>query len=95
MTKAVSAKRLIVHGRVQGVFYRAWTIEQARALGVAGWVRNRRDGTVEILAGGEPEAVDELVRRCRQGPPAAQVDRIEVGVSDEAPPAGFGKRPTL
>ena len=91
----VSAKRLIVHGRVQGVFYRAWTVEQARALGLAGWVRNRRDGTVEILAGGESEALDELVRRCRRGPPAAQVDRIEIEASGETPQPGFGKRPTL
>ena len=84
-----------VHGRVQGVFYRNWTVAEARALGLAGWVRNRRDGSVEILAAGPAEAIEVLIDRCREGPPAAQVTRIEVEDTDEPPPAGFEKRQTL
>lgn len=91
---ARSLKRLRVYGRVQGVFYRAWTVEQARGLGLGGWVRNRRDGTVEILAGGESDALEALIRRCRQGPPAAQVERIEVEEADEAASDSFESRPT-
>jgi acylphosphatase len=87
-------RRLVVHGRVQGVFYRGWTEEQARALGLDGWVRNRRDGTVEMLVSGEEERIAELVARCRIGPPAARVERIEVEDSAETAPAGFATRPT-
>ena len=74
----MSGIRVRVHGRVQGVFFRNWTMDRARALGVRGWVRNRRDGTVELAAFGEEEAVEALVAACRSGPPAAKVERIEV-----------------
>jgi acylphosphatase len=87
-------RRLIVHGRVQGVWYRGWTVDQAEELGLDGWVRNRRDGTVEILVAGPDEAVAELIARCRSGPSAAQVERIEELDTDETPPAGFAQRPT-
>ena len=88
------SKRLTVHGRVQGVWYRGWTVDQARSLRLDGWVRNRRDGSVEILADGPEEAIAELVRRCREGPAAARVQRVEVEESEEAVPEGFGQRPT-
>jgi acylphosphatase len=88
-------RRLLVHGRVQGVWYRGWTVDSARALGLNGWVRNRRDGSVEILIQGEEEAVDAMIARCRVGPPAARVERVEMSQSDEAAPAGFEARPTL
>ena len=88
------ARRLIVHGRVQGVFYRGWTVETARALGVTGWVRNLRTGEVEVLACGEPEAVEALIARCRSGPPAAAVSRIDVEEADPEPHPGFETRPT-
>ena len=88
--------RLIrVHGRVQGVFYRNWTVAEARALGLTGWVRNRSDGSVEILAAGPAEAINALIERCREGPPAAEVTRIDSEETDEAAPGGFEKRPTL
>ena len=87
-------RRLIVQGHVQGVWFRGWTVDRARALGLDGWVRNRRDGTVEILASGPDAAVTELIRRCHEGPPAARVDRIEVSETGETPPAGFGQRPS-
>ncbi|MDX1539968.1 MAG: acylphosphatase [Geminicoccaceae bacterium] len=86
--------RVIVHGDVQGVFYRGWTVEQARALRLRGWVRNRHDGTVEALFSGPGEAVDEMVRRCQDGPPAARVSEVEVEDSREPVPEGFGQRGT-
>jgi acylphosphatase len=67
-----------VTGRVQGVWFRAWTRSQAETLGVSGWVRNCPDGTVEALLCGPPAAVDSLVAACRRGPPAAQVAAVEV-----------------
>jgi acylphosphatase len=87
--------RLIVHGRVQGVWYRGWAVDEARALGLSGWVRNRRDGSVEMLLEGGEEAVAAMIERCHVGPPAARVDRIEVADSDENVPPGFESRPTL
>ncbi len=86
--------RLIVRGRVQGVWFRGWTVDQAEALGLDGWVRNRRDGDVEILVSGPDAAVGELIARCREGPPAAGVERVEVEETDETVPPGFAQRPT-
>lgn len=74
---------MLVSGRVQGVFFRDTCARQARAEGVAGWVRNRADGRVEAWFEGRPQAVENLVTWCREGPPRAEVDGIEV--SDEHP----------
>jgi acylphosphatase len=71
-------RRVIVHGRVQGVCFRGATEAEAAALGVAGWVRNRGDGSVEAVFEGDPEAVAGLVAFCRRGPRHARVARIEV-----------------
>lgn len=68
---------LVVSGRVQGVFFRGATVDEARRLGVAGWVRNLPDGRVEVLAEGERGALEALVAFCRRGPPAARVDDVE------------------
>jgi acylphosphatase len=70
------AARFLVSGRVQGVFYRAGTREQARELGLAGYARNLPDGRVEVLAGGDAAALDALERWLWQGPPAAQVEAV-------------------
>ena len=78
----MSAKRLIISGRVQGVGYREWMVEKARALGVSGWVRNRLDGSVEALVAGDTAAVEELLRLCRRGPRMAQVVSIEEDLAD-------------
>jgi acylphosphatase len=91
----LTARRIIVTGRVQGVFFRNWTVAKALEFGVDGWVRNRSDGSVEIHACGEADAVNRLIDACRTGPPAAAVDRVEVANSDEPCPPGFGKKPTL
>ena len=74
---------MVVHGLVQGVFFRDSTRRVARAHGVAGWARNRDDGTVEAVFEGPPAAVDALVEFAAEGPPDARVERIET--YDEAP----------
>jgi acylphosphatase len=76
-------RRVVVNGRVQGVFFRDSTQREAAARGVAGWVRNRHDGSVEAVFEGTQEAVDALVEFCRSGPSRADVD--SVGVQDERP----------
>jgi len=70
--------QLIVRGRVSGVFFRAATQREARRLGVSGWVRNRPDGTVELVAEGEEEAVREMISWAQHGPSAARVDEVDV-----------------
>ena len=88
-------RRLIVTGRVQNVFYRDWFVEQAEALGLDGWVRNRADGSVEAVVEGAAEMVDAIVARAREGSPASRVQHV--AVSDDAPAeslSGFEKRPT-
>jgi len=85
-------RRAIVHGRVQGVFFRDSTRQRANAHGVAGWVSNRSDGAVEAVLEGPPEAVDRVLRLLETGPPHATVDRVDV--SDEEPEGltGFSVR---
>ena len=75
---------LIVRGRVQGVGFRAFVEEQASARSLDGWVRNRRDGSVEAVAAGSGEAVEGLIEAVRRGPPASQVDALDVEETDEA-----------
>jgi acylphosphatase len=77
------ARKLRLFGRVQGVFFRQWAIDQARALGVAGWVRNRPDGSLEAHLEGEEAAVAEMAERMRRGPARARVD--DVMIDDVAP----------
>lgn len=69
---------IVVHGRVQGVAYRHYTRLMARKLGVAGWIRNLADGSVEALLEGEEAAVNTLVEWCQDGPPSARIDRLEI-----------------
>ncbi|MBV9005801.1 MAG: acylphosphatase [Solirubrobacterales bacterium] len=85
-------RRVIVHGSVQGVFFRDSTRERARAHGVAGWVRNRGDGAVEAVLEGPLDAVDRVARFLETGPRQARVERVEV--QDEEPEglSGFSIR---
>jgi acylphosphatase len=69
----------IVHGDVQGVFYRAHTRERAASLGLSGWVRNNPDGTVEVVAEGPKEKLEDLLAWLRKGPDAAHVERVDAG----------------
>jgi acylphosphatase len=76
----VLTKKARVHlkvcGRVQGVYFRASTVEQARRLGLSGWVMNCADSSVEVLAEGETEQLEKLINWCRNGPPGAQVKEV-------------------
>jgi len=72
------SRRVVVHGRVQGVGFRYSLARAAETRGVAGWARNRGDGTLEAVFEGEPEAVDSLIRLCREGPRGAEVERVDV-----------------
>ena len=91
---AVVARHLMIHGQVQGVFYRNWAVQAANGLGIAGWVRNRMDGSVEALVEGPAEAVEQFIALARQGPPAARVARIDVADVAVEGLASFQKRPT-
>jgi acylphosphatase len=76
-------RRVVVYGRVQGVFFRGSTQDEARQAGIDGWVRNRTDGAVEAVFEGEADAVEQLVAYCHRGPPWAQVTHVDV--IEEAP----------
>ena len=92
------ADRKIVHvlisGTVQGVWFRAWTMEEAQARGLDGWVRNRRDGQVEAVFAGPAARVDDMLTACHRGPPAADVEGVAVAENLNDPGAGFRKLPT-
>ena len=90
----MSAKNLRLYGTVQGIGFRDWMVGQAQHLGVAGWVRNRRDGSVEALVEGEPAVVEELLRACRLGPPGAKVTEIVEDLAEPPAEPGFFKRPS-
>ena len=86
--------RLHILGRVQGVWYRGWATDRAREFGLSGWVRNRRDGSVEALLSGSESRVRAMIEQCRQGPPAARVERIIEEPVDERVGGEFRQLPT-
>ena len=86
-------KHLFIHGRVQGVGFRYHFSEQAQWLGITGWVRNRRGGSVEAMIAGTPEAVEAMLAWARRGPAAASVERVEVSAAD-GKYTSFELRPT-
>jgi acylphosphatase len=88
----VRAVDVVVHGRVQGVFFRDSTRTQARAAGVRGWVRNRPDGTVEAHLEGEAEAVDRVLAWMHEGPPHARVEQVVHEDATVQDPPGFEVR---
>jgi acylphosphatase len=83
-----------VEGRVQGVGYRAFVEMRAEELGLSGWVRNRRDGSVEAVLQGSPEAVEAVIEACRAGPPASRVTRVDIIGEGVGAFDGFEVRPT-
>jgi len=94
MTERERAVALRIEGRVQGVWYRGWMVVEAERRGLRGWVRNRRDGSVEALLMGQDALVAEMIEACRRGPPAARVSAvIERPVADDGS-LGFRQRPT-
>lgn len=84
--------RAIVHGMVQGVFFRDTTRREATARGVTGWVRNRPDGTVEAVFEGDSDAVEAMLAFCRKGPRGAEVKRVDVSEEDPEGLTGFEVR---
>jgi acylphosphatase len=87
--------RLRVTGRVQGVGYRMWAERTALALGLRGWVRNRADGSVELMLTGPEDAVAAMIDACRQGPRAAAVEGVEVSEAEDDASASFTARPSV
>jgi acylphosphatase len=85
----VARKRVTIRGRVQGVFFRDTTRRMAESRGVAGWVRNNPDGSVEAAFEGPHDAVDAMVRFAREGPRGAVVERVEVAEEDPEGLTGF------
>jgi acylphosphatase len=88
------AVRLLIKGRVQGVGYRDWAMDEARALGLDGWVRNLRNGDVEALVSGPEAEVDHMIEACRRGPALARVSDIEITPAAPPPEHGFRRLPT-
>jgi acylphosphatase len=89
------ARRIRVSGKVQGVWFRDWTIKEAKAFGVTGWVRNRLDHSVEVLAVGEAAAVGQFIERLHKGSPASHVVRVEEDEAEVEVFMGFTRRPTV
>jgi acylphosphatase len=87
-------RRLRITGKVQNVFYRDWFTEQARSLGLDGWVRNRADGSVEAVVQGSSEMVETIVERAHHGSPASRVENVEVSEAPHEIVEGFVQRPT-
>ena len=91
---AVKAVRVVIEGRVQGVWFRGWAVQEATRRGLKGWVRNRRDGAVEILLAGEAAQVDDMVKACGKGPPAARVLNVALHPADDPGQGGFRQAAT-
>ncbi|MFZ5792156.1 MAG: acylphosphatase [Pseudomonadota bacterium] len=89
----MSARRVVISGQVQGVWYRAWTVGEATKRGLRGWVRNLRDGKVEALFAGPIIEVEAMIDACRRGPPLARVTGIETHEADEPDRPGFHQLP--
>jgi acylphosphatase len=85
----VIRRRVVIHGRVQGVFFRDSVRRMAGSRGVAGWVTNRPDGSVEAVFEGQPDDVESMIDFCREGPRGAGVERVEVGEEDPEGLSGF------
>jgi acylphosphatase len=89
------AAHVRVEGRVQGVGYRWWTVEQARERNLSGWVRNRRDGSVEALFAGTAEQVNAMIAACEEGPLGARVSAVHRTPADPPGEHGFHQLPTV
>lgn len=88
------AVRVWIEGRVQGVGFRYWVARLAETLGVSGWVRNRRDGSVEALFAGDLDTVRKMISRCHEGPPVSHVTKLTEQEVETPAGTGFEVRPT-
>jgi acylphosphatase len=87
--------RVIIEGRVQGVWFRGWMVERAMDLGLSGWVRNRREGSVEAVFYGEQSKVNKMIEKSYQGPSAASVARVNVKYEQIIVQPSFKQLPTV
>ena len=95
MTVLFRTVHVVVSGHVQGVWYRGWTVESARALDLRGWVRNCRDGTVEAVFAGPEPAIEIMLTRCHSGPPAARIDSVTAVAWGGETGTGFHQLPSI
>lgn len=86
------ARKVRIYGRVQGVFFRQWAVNQARPLGISGWIRNCPDGTVEAHVIGEEDAIAKIIAAMRHGPSQARVEDLTVEVVEPEDASGFSVR---
>ena len=93
-SEPVKSVQVRIEGRVQGVWYRGWTADEAARRDLRGWVRNRRDGSVEALFSGPKSVVDEMLEACWQGPPAARVTAVLPRPADPPAETWFTTLPT-
>jgi acylphosphatase len=91
----LTSLRLVIEGFVQAVGYRHFAIEEARKLGLNGWIRNRSNGTVEALASGTTQAVEAFVGACMRGPPGSTIKNIDLHKAEPPTERGFHRRPSL
>jgi acylphosphatase len=89
------ARSILIEGHVQGVFFREWTVGKARELGVSGWVRNRRDGRVEVFVVGKALSVERFIACLHEGSPPSRVDAVHVEDAEVQPIEGFSRRQTV
>ena len=92
---AEKSVRVVIEGRVQGVWFRGWTIENAKRLGLIGWVRNKKNGSVEALFSGESIKVDEMLNACWDGPISAEVSLVTLETDKSPEIKGFLQLQTI
>jgi acylphosphatase len=95
MTQELYTFRLRITGKVQGTGFRDWAVREATALGLNGWVRNRGDGSVEMLVSGPQKIVEQFMGFCTKGPDGAAVHKIDIDKDADVPPQGFTRRGTV
>jgi acylphosphatase len=91
----ITSLRFRIEGFVQAVGYRNFAIEEASRLGLDGWIRNRSDGTVEVLASGETKKIEEFAQACMRGPPGSRVTSVEMHNTEPPEEKGFRRRPSV
>jgi len=95
MSDDITTMRVVIGGQVQGVGFRDFVCREASGLGLNGWVRNRRDGTVEAVISGDDRKVKDLIQKCTRGPASARVTHIDLEKTNPPAEQGFSPRPTL
>ena len=95
MSDDITTLKMKIFGDVQGVGFREFAIAEANARSLSGWVRNRSDNTLEIVASGPTKEIEAFVGRCMRGPPAARVRNVEMGPAERPDTLGFNRRPTV